>query len=142
GGAGGWGPGPRGGLSRRCGLSSRLATRAEQPPGTGRRRGVGGGVGAPRESLAEAFDRLEPVPAEELQRRLEQISLELVLTAHPTEATRRTFLRAHVRISELLARHDDPDLTPREREELNEQLAEEITILWQTDEGRHDPPRG
>ncbi len=36
---------------------------------------------------------------------------------------------------------DDPDLTPAERAELEEQLAEEITILWQTDEVRHDRPR-
>ena len=64
-----------------------------------------------------------------------------MLTAHPTEATRRTLLRAHVRIAELLVRLDDPDLTPPERAELEDQLAEEITILWQTDEVRHDRPR-
>ena len=50
-------------------------------------------------------------PPDELARRLGQVSLELVLTAHPTEATRRTLLRAHVRIAELLAapRRPRPD---------------------------------
>ena len=77
------------------------------------------------------------VPADELVReRLAHVSLELVLTAHPTEATRRTMLRAHVRIAGLLTRLDDPDLTPAERAELEDELAEEITILWQTDEVR------
>ena len=79
--------------------------------------------------------------AEELRRRLANVSLQLVLTAHPTEATRRTLLRAHVRIAELLVPLDDPDLTPPERADLEDQLAEEITILWQTDEVRHDRPR-
>ena len=65
---------------------------------------VRGEVTTPRESLAEAFERLEGVSEEELARRLEHVSLELVLTAHPTEATRRTLLRAHVRIAELLDR--------------------------------------
>ena len=85
--------------------------------------------------------RLAAVPGDELRDRLARVSLELVLTAHPTEATRRTLLRAHVRIAEVLARHDDPELTNAERAELEEQLAREITILWQTDEVRHDRPR-
>src|SRR5215472_8708449 len=128
-------------MLRAFGLYFQLANTAEQHHRIRRRREVAGEVRAPRESLAEAFDRLDTVPPEELARRLRHISLELVLTAHPTEATRRTFLRAHVRIAELLERHDDPDLAPGEREELVEHLAEEITILWQTDEVRHDRPR-
>ena len=49
-------------------------------------------------------------------------------------------LRAHVRIAGLLTRNDDPDLTAAEREELEDALAEEITILWQTDEVRSERP--
>ena len=64
-----------------------------------------------------------------------------MLTAHPTEATRRTLLQAHVRIAELLTALDDPMLTPREREAIETSLAEEITILWQTDEVRGERPR-
>ena len=62
---------------------------------------------SPRRS--SAWPRL---PADELVRGgSRDVSLELVLTAHPTEATRRTLLRAHVRIAGLLTRLDDPDLT-------------------------------
>ena len=42
---------------------------------------------------------------------------------------------------DLLARQDDPELTAAERAELEGELTEEITILWQTDEVRADRPR-
>ena len=67
--------------------------------------------------------------------------VELVLTAHPTEATRRTVLEAHRRVAALLARLDDEDAPPSERRRLEESLAEEITLLWQTDEIRSKRPR-
>ena len=85
-----------------------LANTAEQHHRIRRRRAYTQEVEVPRESLAEAFERLSVVPADELWRRLRKVSLELVLTAHPTEATRRTMLRAHVRIAGLLTRLDDP----------------------------------
>jgi phosphoenolpyruvate carboxylase len=117
-----------------------LANTAEQHHRIRRRRAYTQEVDVPRESLSEAFERLSVVPADELWRRLRKVSLELVLTAHPTEATRRTMLRAHVRIADLLTRLDDPDLTEEERIELEDELAEEITIFWQADEVRSERP--
>jgi phosphoenolpyruvate carboxylase len=55
-----------------------------------------------------------------------------VLTAHPTEARRRTLLLALRRIFGLLDRLDDPRLTPGEDGELRRRLREEMTILWHT----------
>src|SRR5206468_1488811 len=89
----------------------------------------------------EAFAALASVPEEELRLRLEDVLLELVLTAHPTEATRRTFLVAHVRIARLLDRLDEPALTSADRDQVEDALAEEITLLWQTDEVRPGRPR-
>jgi phosphoenolpyruvate carboxylase len=117
-----------------------LANTAEQHHRIRRRRAYTQEVAVPRESLTEAFEILSVVPADELWRRLRKVSLELVLTAHPTEATRRTMLRAHVRIAGLLTRLDDPDLTEAERAELEDELAEEITIFWQADEVRSERP--
>ena len=45
------------------------------------------------------------------------LRVELVLTAHPTEAKRRTVLSKLQRIGEMLRRLHDPDLLPRERDE-------------------------
>jgi len=90
------------------------------------------------ESLAHSFAQLENVAPGEIARR---VSLELVLTAHPTEAARRTVLAAHLRVGELLAELDDPLLSHARRDEIESALATEITTLWQTDEVRSKRPR-
>ena len=63
-----------------------------------------------------------------------------VLTAHPTEARRRTLLVALRRIYSLLERLDDPRLTPSEDAELRRRLREEISILWLTSALRRSQP--
>ena len=76
--------------------------------------------------------------AEEVGERLAQLSVELVLTAHPTESTRRTVLRSQSRIArDLLARDTAP---PAERQELEDRLRTEVELLWLTDEVRRDRP--
>jgi phosphoenolpyruvate carboxylase len=64
-----------------------------------------------------------------------------VLTAHPTEARRRTLLVALRRVAGLLAQADDPRLTPAADRELRRQLREEIAVLWRTAELRRRVPR-
>src|SRR6187402_3090449 len=78
-------------------LYFQLANIAEQHHRLRRRRQY---EHAARESLAEALALLEGQPR--LDEAARRISLELVLTAHPTEAARRTILAAHTRVSELL----------------------------------------
>ena len=63
-----------------------------------------------------------------------------VLTAHPTEARRRTALVAFRRCAVLLARLDDPRLTPSEDRETRRRLREEITLLWRTSDLRISSP--
>jgi phosphoenolpyruvate carboxylase len=81
------------------------------------------------------------VPREELEALLAHASLQLVLTAHPTEAQRRTVLDKHRTIAELLDRLDREVPSPTEERELHRGLREEIALLWQTDEIRHECPR-
>ena len=69
---------------------------------------------------------------DEAARLFERIRVSPVLTAHPTEARRRTLLVALRRCARLLARLDDPRLTPDEDRDLRRRLREEITILWRT----------
>jgi phosphoenolpyruvate carboxylase len=112
-------------------LYFQLANVAEQHHRVRRRREYAAEGRVRPESLEEALARLEGVPQEELE---ERVSLELVLTAHPTEATRRTVLAAHLRVATLLERLD-------RGEEVGDELAAEITMLWQADEVRSRRPR-
>src|SRR5918993_4619119 len=91
-----------------------------------------------RASLASALARLksEGLGPNALRRVLEEMCVGLVMTAHPTEAMRRSVRRKHVRIGEMLESMETPSLTWKERRRLEEDLAEEITVLWQTEELR------
>lgn len=80
------------------------------------------------------------IPYEEVQDIIAGISLELVMTAHPTEAMRRAILDIHKRISDDVMQLDNPNLTFREREHLREKLLNEVLTLWQTDELRDRKP--
>jgi phosphoenolpyruvate carboxylase len=89
---------------------------------------------AVREALRSATRR------QDVESILGRLSVALVLTAHPTEARRRTVLLGLRRISRLLEQADDPRLTPSTDRELRRRLREEITVLWQTAEIRSGAP--
>jgi len=80
------------------------------------------------------------VPAERIRDILQGVSLELVMTAHPTEATRRAILDIHKRIADEMMLLDNPTLTHREREKLRKRLWTEVLTLWQTNELRERRP--
>jgi phosphoenolpyruvate carboxylase len=81
------------------------------------------------------------IPSAEVQEILKGISLELVMTAHPTEAMRRAILDIHHRISSDVMELDNPSLTYKEREQLRAKLLSQVLTLWQTDELRDRKPR-
>ena len=77
---------------------------------------------------------------EQLRQLIDELSIGLVLTAHPTEARRRTTLVALRRTSALIDRLDDPRLTPNEDKEIRRGLREEISLLWRTSALRSERP--
>ena len=93
-------------------------------------------------SIESVVQRLKEknLPVDEVRQMLDGISLELVMTAHPTEATRRDVLDIHKRIADEVMELDNPTLTYREREKLREKLLNEVLTLWQTDELRDRKP--
>ncbi len=98
-----------------------------------RRRARAARSGSIDDSVAEAVERLLPVHgAAGVEVMLRQVVVHPVLTAHPTEARRRTLLVALRRIRWLLDALDDPLTTPDEDADLRRRLREEITILWHT----------
>src|SRR5918993_461604 len=133
----------QGRLVRAFSLYFQLANLAEQHHRIRRRRQYAVERRVAAESLDAAFQSLEAagVSNGQLRDAARRVSLELVLTAHPTEATRRTVLTAQLQISELLHRLDDPQLSDPGKRDIEDALAEQITTLWQTDETRTKRPR-
>lgn len=105
-----------------------------------RRRARRGGV--VEDSIAGAVRglRRQGASPDDLERLVAGLSIEPVLTAHPTEARRRTVLLALRRCATHLARVDDPRLTAEEDHDVRRRLREEITILWRTAQLRPTAP--
>jgi phosphoenolpyruvate carboxylase len=91
-----------------------------------------------RGSCEETFARLVQagVTPDALHEALSALRIELVLTAHPTEVSRRTLIHKYNRIAARLGERDRPDLTVPERDELVDALRREIRSAWETDEVR------
>ncbi|MCO4745554.1 MAG: phosphoenolpyruvate carboxylase [Proteobacteria bacterium] len=78
------------------------------------------------------------VSTEEIAETLRKMEVRPVLTAHPTESTRRTVLSLQARVAaDLLARDSAP---ARSRDAIQRQLEGEVELLWLTSEVRRDRP--
>lgn len=90
--------------------------------------------------LEKLFDRMladETMSPEALAETVMRMNCELVLTAHPTEITRRTLIQKYNRIATQLERVNEQEkLHPEDRRELERLIAE----VWYTDEIRTDRP--
>jgi phosphoenolpyruvate carboxylase len=80
------------------------------------------------------------IPADRLTATLEQLEVRPVLTAHPTEAVRRSILDHQDRIGQELAQLRAP-LSSRERDRVRQRIATQVEVLWHTDEVRSVRPR-
>src|SRR5262245_45473893 len=94
------------------------------------------------DSIGEAVSLLRErgVTSMQMAALLDELHVELVLTAHPTEAKRRTVLSTLQRISDTLRRLQRPDLLPREHAAELASLKAEVTTLWLTDRARTTRP--
>ncbi|MCG8438738.1 MAG: phosphoenolpyruvate carboxylase [Pseudomonadales bacterium] len=94
------------------------------------------------QGLRDVLERLtqQQIPAETLTDTLRSLSVELVLTAHPTEVTRRTLIRKYDQIADLLGELDRADLNDEERATLRARLRRVILAAWTTDEIRREKP--
>lgn len=91
-----------------------------------------------RGTIKEAVQSLfqSGVSREDMASLLADLSIELVLTAHPTEAKRRTILSKIQRIAEILRSLHEIESFPDELERVKLELYEEITSFWLTDRAR------
>ncbi|OSC66807.1 phosphoenolpyruvate carboxylase, partial [Streptomyces sp. 4F] len=92
----------------------------------GAKRAAEGGL------LARTADRLKDADPEHLRETVRNLNVRPVFTAHPTEAARRSVLNKLRRIAALL----DTPVNESDRRRLDTRLAENIDLVWQTDELR------
>ncbi|MGK3753199.1 MAG: phosphoenolpyruvate carboxylase, partial [Bacillariaceae sp.] len=77
---------------------------------------------------------------EEIYNQLCSQSVELVLTAHPTEVNRKSVLRKYRKCTELLAYLERPDLLPHEQLTGTIDLQRIVSSVWGMDEIRRNKP--
>jgi len=76
------------------------------------------------------------VSADDVAAALDTMHIDLVLTAHPTEATRSSILTKHRAVAAGLQRLERETLTPAEHQEVVDDLYRQILLLWRTDSAR------
>ena len=95
-----------------------------------------------RGSIEDVVHRLHAahVPYATLAKRAAEVSITLVLTAHPTQALPPTILTKHRAIWDLLMKRQLLNPIPKEDRMIARELLEQIMSLWQTDEVRPSRP--
>ncbi|MGH0037968.1 MAG: phosphoenolpyruvate carboxylase [Myxococcota bacterium] len=98
---------------------------------------------ADRGRLPLVIDRIQEagLPERDIQRAVQRLEIRPVVTAHPTEASRRSVLGKLAGIGALLARRRDSRLQESERARIDRRTAELVDLLWLTDELRLAAPR-
>ncbi|MFK8051121.1 MAG: phosphoenolpyruvate carboxylase [Halioglobus sp.] len=80
------------------------------------------------------------VSPDDITQEFHALNIELVLTAHPTEITRRTLIHKHSEISRCLGQLELQGLTPREERQLHGRLRELIAQIWYGYDFRQERP--
>ena len=90
------------------------------------------------ESIRDAVSTLaaRKITADEMRDLLSRLSIQLVFTAHPTEARRRSVQEKLYRLSDSLDMLAAPFLSAQEQNRIKDEIASNIEVLWQTDEVR------
>ena len=93
-------------------------------------------------ALQKLFGRLKEhdLSHEDIQKAVEELSIELVLTAHPTEIARRTLIHKLVEVNTCLSQLDHDDLADYERNNIMRRLRQLVAQSWHTDEIRKIRP--
>jgi len=92
--------------------------------------------------LDKLFDKLKNanLSEQEIIDTVCELDIELVLTAHPTEVTRRTLIHKHVQLNECLEELELQDLTPRECKFIQHRIEQLVNQSWHTNEIRQQRP--
>ena len=100
-------------------------------------------------SLAHAEDPVETLfshldgagaNADTIEQALHQLHIDLVLTAHPTEVTRRTLIHKHKELGKCLLGLHESTLSASQKDQLTTRISDLISQAWHTEEIRSVRP--
>lgn len=96
----------------------------------------------PTDALPAVLDKLRQKGAKEAEilAVLNNLDIEVVFTAHPTEITRRTVLLKQLEIARYLFRRDHPPLGMREQRSIDNSIKGVVESLWLADHVIHFKP--
>lgn len=107
-------------------VASQMRRRRETEQGTATEPGLWG-------SELKRLAQLQ-IPEQTLANILREIEVEPVLTAHPTEAKRTTVIEQLRALYQLLLQRENQMWTPRERENIRDEIKATLERLWRTGE--------
>ncbi|MDN4504429.1 phosphoenolpyruvate carboxylase [Alteromonadaceae bacterium BrNp21-10] len=92
--------------------------------------------------VADLFSHLDSIEldADNIATALQQLRIELVLTAHPTEVSRRTLIYKYGELAQCLSQIHQSHLSDRERNDLQRRITDLVAQAWHTDEIRSIRP--
>jgi phosphoenolpyruvate carboxylase len=94
------------------------------------------------DTISSLFAKLNDnnISKAEISKSIRELNIELVLTAHPTEITRRTMINKLVKINECLSKLELSDLSEKERHKTELRLEQLIAQSWHSDVIRKQRP--
>ncbi len=93
--------------------------------------------------IEEIFEKLfknKKISKNKIYNLAKNLDIGIVLTAHPTEVKRRTLIQKYHKIIEILEQRDLYNSHPSKLTQLNKQLHDEFTIIWNTDDLKRTKP--
>jgi len=96
-------------------------------------------VDASIDALFKHLDKAD-LTAEKVQDAVAKLNIDLVLTAHPTEVTRRTLIHKHKELANCLQAIHQESLNDVERKKIETRIADLIAQAWHTEEIRSVRP--
>lgn len=94
------------------------------------------------DAINDLFQKLDQnkISKAEASAAVKRLNIELVLTAHPTEITRRTMINKLVKMNDCLSILELNDISPRERQRTERKLENLIAQSWHSDAIRQQRP--
>ncbi|UTP72863.1 phosphoenolpyruvate carboxylase [Alteromonas sp. LMIT006] len=91
------------------------------------------------DTLFEHLKKSQKSP-EDIYQAVNELHIDLVLTAHPTEVTRRTLIHKHAMLAECIRRQNREQLNEQEKRQLAHRVADLVAQAWHTEEIRNQRP--